>query len=157
MEHQNINPASTDFTVEGLRGSAKTGNRGLVDAILLKKDAIGHLCHKLPIHLGIEGDANWLSDLRAGLKYHCSFLASRQREGLTWRNRLTPAQSRYVACAEDLLYGTRHDHHLRALLRAGKTVAAIVGFPGLSEALDDVKHFLAAEELEEQKAEADAV
>ena len=156
VKHHNIDATSTDFTVEGLRGSAKTGNRGFVDAILLKKDAIGHLCHKLPIQLGIGGDANWLSDLRAGLKDHCSFVASRQREGLTWRNRLTPAQSRYVAFAEDLLYGTRHDHHLKAFLRAGKSVAAIDGFPGLSEALDDVKQLLAAEELEEQKAAVEA-
>ena len=156
MNHK-TDPASTDFTVEGLRGSTKSGNRGLVDVILLKKEAIGHLCHKLPIQLGIEGDANWLSDLRAGLKDHNSFLASRQGEGLTWRNRLTPAQSRYVAFAEDLLYGTRHDHHLKALVRASKTVAAIEGFPGLSEALDDVKSLLATEEQEERKAEVEAV
>ena len=55
--------------------------------------------------------------------------------------------------AEDLVYGVRHDQHLKHLIRAGKTVAAIETFPGLSEALDDVKGLLAAEEHENSKAE----
>jgi hypothetical protein len=58
-----------------------------------------------------------------------------------------------VAFAEDLVYGSRHDQHRQHLLRAGKTVAAIETFPGLSEALDDVKGLLAAEEHENAKAE----
>jgi hypothetical protein len=148
-------PGSSDFSVEGLRGSAKSGNRGLVDIILLKKDALGHLCHKLPIQLGIEGDSNWLADVRAALKDHAAHLASKSGDGLTWRNRLTPAQGRYVAFAEDVLYGARHDHHLKALCRSGKTITAIETFPGLSEALDDVKSLLATEQTDEQKAEAE--
>ena len=143
--HLAIRTSSTDFSVEGLRGSPRTGNRGLIDTILLKKEALGYLCHKLPVQLGIEGDAAWLSDLRASLADHNSHLASRKGDGLAWRNRLTPAQVRYVAFAEDLLYGVRHDQHLKNLIRAGKTVAAIDTFPGLSEALDDVKSLLATE------------
>ena len=42
---------------------------------------------------------------------------------------LTPAPVRYVAFAEDLLYGVRHDQHLKNLIRAGETVAAIDTFP----------------------------
>ena len=148
-----LSTSSSDFSVEGLRGSARSGNRGLIDTILLKKDAIGYLCHKLPVQLGIEGDAAWLSDLRGSLADHRSHLASRKGDGLAWRNRLTPAQVRYVAFAEDLVYGVRHDQHLKHLIRAGKTVAAIETFPGLSEALDDVKGLLAAEEHENAKAE----
>jgi len=67
-----MSASSTDFSVEGLRGSARTGNRGLIDTFLLKKDAIGYLCLKLPVQLGIEGDAAWLSDLRGSLAYHRS-------------------------------------------------------------------------------------
>ena len=148
-----LSTSSSDFSVEGLRGSARSGIRGLIDTILLKKDAIGYLCHKLPVQLGIEGDATSRSDLRGSLTDHSSHLASRKGDGLAWRNRLTPAQVRYVAFAEDLVYGVRHDQHLKHLIRAGKTVAAIETFPGLSEALDDVKGLLAAEEHENAKAE----
>ena len=148
-----VSASSSDFSVDGLRGNARTGNRGLIDTILLKKEAIGYLCHKLPVQLGIEGDATWLSDLRVSLADHNSHLASRKGDGLAWRNRLTPAQVRYVAFAEDLLYGVRHDQPLKNLIRAGKTVAAIDTFPGLSEALDDVKSLLATEQHENSKSE----
>ena len=150
-----VDCVSADFSVDGLRGSHKTSNRGLVDVILLKKEAIGHLCHKLPIQLGIEGDSDWLGEIRASLKDHSSFLASRSGDGLTWRNRLTTSQARYVAFAEDLLYGSRHDVHLKALCRAGKTIASIETFPGLSDALDDVKSLLATEQTADQKADVD--
>ena len=59
--------SSADFSAEGLRGSPRTGNSGLLDTSLLKKEALGYLCHKLPVQLGIEGDAAWLSDLRVSL------------------------------------------------------------------------------------------
>ena len=36
-----MSASSSDFSVEGLRGSARSSNRGLIDTILLKKDAIG--------------------------------------------------------------------------------------------------------------------
>ena len=85
---------------------------------------------------------------------HSSHLASRKGDGLAWRNRLTPAQVRYVAFAEGLLYGVRHDQHLKNLIRAGKTVAALDIFPGLSEALDDVKSLLATEEQDSSKTGA---
>ena len=65
-----------------------------------------------------------------------------------------PAQARYVAFAEDLLYGVRRDQHLKNLIRAGKIVAALDTFPGLSEALDDVKSLLAAEEQDSSKTVA---
>ena len=113
------------------------------------------MCHKLPIQLGIEGDFTWLAEIQTSLKSHDTYLASQSGDGLTWRNRLSPAQSRYVAFAEDLLYGSRHDHHLKALLRAGKTCTSIETFPGLCEALDDVKSLLATEQTEDQKADAD--
>ena len=35
----NIDLGSIDFSVERLRGSTESGDRGLVDVILLKKDA----------------------------------------------------------------------------------------------------------------------
>jgi hypothetical protein len=151
----NADPTTSDFSVDGLRGNNKTNNRGLVDVILLKKEALGYLCHKLPIQLGIEGDSTWLAEIQTSLKSHDTYLASQSGDGLTWRNRLSPAQSRYVAFAEDLLYGSRHDHHLKALLRAGKTCTSIETFPGLCEALDDVKSLLATEQTEDQKADAD--
>ena len=31
-----LSTSSSDFSVEGLRGSARSGNRGLIDTILLK-------------------------------------------------------------------------------------------------------------------------
>jgi len=147
--------SSSDFSVEGLRGNARTGNRGLVDTILFKKDAIAYLCHKLPVQLGIEGDAAWLADLRVNLADHKNHLASRTGDGLLWRNRLSPAQVRYVAFAEDLLYGTHLDHHIKGLLRAGKTVQAIDTWPGLREALDDVKGHLVTEEKDKVDVPAD--
>ena len=117
--------SSAGFSVEGVRGSARAGRRGLVDAILLKKEATGYLCHKLPFQLGVEGDASWLSDLRSSIADHDSHLSSRKGDGLAWRSRLTPAQGRYVAFAEGLINGARHDQRLKALIRAGETVAAI--------------------------------
>ena len=112
VTHLAISASSADFSVEGLRGSPRTGSRGLIDTILLKKKALGYLCHKLPVQLGIEGDATWLSDLRVSLADHSAHRAPREGDGLAWRNRLTPAQVRYGAFAEDLLYGVRHDQHL---------------------------------------------
>ena len=44
-----------------------------------------------------------------------------------------------MAFVEDSLHGKRHDHALKALCRAGEAIAAMGTFPGLSEALDDVK------------------
>ena len=109
---------------------------------------MGHLCHKLPVELGFEGDSNWLSDVRAHLKDHASYKASRGTDGLIWRNTMNPARGRYVAFVEDLLYGERHGHHLKALRRAGKAITAMGTFPGLSEALDDAKSLLATEQKE---------
>ena len=116
-----MSASSADFSVDGLRGSPRAGNRGLIDALLLKKEPRGYLCHKLPVQLGIEGDATWLSDLRVSLADHSSHLASRKGDGLAWRNRLTPAQVRYVVFAEGFPYGVRHGQHLNNLIRAGKT------------------------------------
>ena len=56
--------------------------------------------------------------------------------------------------AEDLLYGVRHDQHLKNLIRAGKPVAALDTFPGLSEALDDTRSLLATEEQDSSKTGA---
>ena len=98
-----------------------------------------------PFELGFEGDSDWLSDVRTHLKDHASYKASKGADGLTWRNTLNPAQGRYVAFAEDLLYGKRQDHHLKALCRAGKAISAMGTFPGLCDALDDVKSLLATE------------
>ena len=58
-----------------------------------------------------------------------------------------------MAFAEDLLHGKRHDHALKALCRAGNAISAMDTWPGLSEALDDVKSLLAAEQKEGQKAQ----
>jgi hypothetical protein len=54
----NVDLTTSDFSVEGLRGSAKTSNHRLVDSYSFEAGALGHLCHKLPIQLGIEGDTN---------------------------------------------------------------------------------------------------
>ena len=75
VTHLAMRSSSADFSVEGLRGSPRTGNRGLIGTILLKKEALGYLCHKLPVQLGIEGDATWLSDLRVSLADRSSHLA----------------------------------------------------------------------------------
>ena len=80
-------------------------------------------------------------------------LHSRKGDGLAWRNRLTPAQVRYVVFAEDLLYDS-HDQRLKHPIRAGKTMAALDTFPGLSEALDDVESLLATEEQDSSKTDA---
>ena len=50
--------------------------------------------------------------------------------------------------SEALLYGKRHDQHLKALCWVGKAITAMGAFPGLSEALDDVKSLLATEQKE---------
>ena len=84
VTHLAISASSTDFSVEGLRGSPRAGNRGLIDTILLKKEALGYLCRELPAQLGIEGDATWLSDLRVSLAEHSSHFASRKGDGLAW-------------------------------------------------------------------------
>jgi hypothetical protein len=99
----NMDPTTSDFSVDGLRGNSKTSNRGLVDLILLKKEALGYLCHKLPVQLGIAGDSEWLDEMQSSFNRHDTYLASLSGDGLTWRNRLSPAQSRYVAFAGDLL------------------------------------------------------
>ena len=108
VTHLAMSASSADFSADGLRGSPRTGNRGLIGAILLKKEAVGYPCHKLPVQLGIEGDATWLSDLRVSLADHSSHLASRKGDGLAWRSRFTPAQVRYAAFAEDLLLSLIH-------------------------------------------------
>jgi hypothetical protein len=145
---------NSEFSIEALRGSPTSGHHGLVDVTLPKKEALGHLCHKLPFELGFEGGFYWLSDVRTHLKDHASYKASRGTDGLTWRNTLNPAKGRYVAFAEDLLYGTHHDQHVKALCRAGKTITAIDTFTGLSEALADAKSLLATEQKEDQKSPA---
>ena len=85
VAHLAMSASSAGFSVDGLQGSPRTGNRGLVGAILVKKEALGYLCHMLPAQLGIEGDATWLSDLRVSLADHSSHLASRKGDGLAWR------------------------------------------------------------------------
>ena len=57
-----------------------------------------------------------------------------------------------MAFVEDLLYGKRRDHNLKALCRAGKAITATGTFPGPSEALNDVKSLLATEQKEDHKA-----
>ena len=57
VAHLAMSASSADFSVDGLRGSPRTGNSGLIDTILLKKEALGYLCHKLPVQFGIAGDA----------------------------------------------------------------------------------------------------
>ena len=44
VTHLAMSASSADFSVDGLRGSPRAGNRGLIDAILLKKEARGYLC-----------------------------------------------------------------------------------------------------------------
>ena len=73
-------------------------------------------------------------DIRISLKEHATDLASKIGDSLAWRNRLSPAQARYVAFAEDLVYGTRRDQQWKALRKAGKTAVAINNFPGLIDA-----------------------
>ncbi|MFM7981222.1 MAG: hypothetical protein ACKPKO_18090, partial [Candidatus Fonsibacter sp.] len=107
--------------------------RGLVDANLLKKEALGHLCHKLQIQLGFHGDSYWLSYVRTHLKGHAAYKASSQVETLSWRNTMDPAKGRYVALAEELLYGKRYDHNVKELRRAGNKITTIDTLPGLRE------------------------
>ncbi|MFM7986931.1 MAG: hypothetical protein ACKPKO_47215, partial [Candidatus Fonsibacter sp.] len=139
---------SSEFTVDALRGSSKTGSRGLVDVIRLNKEALGNLCHKLPIQLGFHGDSDWLSEVRPHLKDHAAHKASTQVEALSRRNFLDPGQGRYVAFVEELLYGKRYDPNLDAPRRAGNDITAIDTFPGLMGPIDDVKTPLASEQKE---------
>ncbi|MFM7984011.1 MAG: hypothetical protein ACKPKO_32270, partial [Candidatus Fonsibacter sp.] len=91
-----------------LRGNSQTNSRGLVDVIILTKEALGHLCHNLSI-----------------LKDHATYKASTQVEALSLRNALDPAQGRCVAFAEDLLHGKRYNQRLKALCRTGKNITTI--------------------------------
>ncbi|MFM7978014.1 MAG: hypothetical protein ACKPKO_01750, partial [Candidatus Fonsibacter sp.] len=71
---------SSEFTVDALRANSKTSKRGLVNVILLNKDTLGNLCHKLPIQLAFHGHPDWLSELKTHLKFHAAFKASAQGE-----------------------------------------------------------------------------
>ena len=52
-----------------------------------------------------------------------------------------------------MLYGKRHAQRVKALCAAGKSIAAIDTFPGLSEAVGDVTSLLATEQKEYQNAQ----
>ena len=147
-----IMPNNGDFSVDGLRGTSKTGNRGLTDVLFFKKSAVGFLFGRLPITLEIEGSGQWMAEARAALSDHDSFEKSKAGEGLLWRNALTQAQGRYVAFAEELVFGKHYDAVIKSVIRSGRYVDAIPDYPGLKEAIDDVRNLRSHEEREAEKA-----
>ena len=54
------------FTTRGIGGSKETGNRGLVDLLLFKKDCLGFLLGRLPYTLGFS-EGSWLNIARVHL------------------------------------------------------------------------------------------
>ncbi len=54
--HRNGVPAKSDmFSSRGIRGTKETGNRGLADLLLFKKECLGFVLGRLPFKFGFLG------------------------------------------------------------------------------------------------------
>ena len=90
-------PAKSDmFTTRGIGGSKETGNRGLAELLLFKKDCLGFLLGRLPNTLGFS-EGTWLNIARV----HLADYDAISRKPSSWTSAFTAAQLLYVELCEN--------------------------------------------------------
>ena len=86
-----------------------------------------------------------------------NFYGSHEGEALAWRNKLDDAQARFIKFAEDVLYTSRYDNHMKAMLRANKAASLIECDDNFQEALQEIKSLRASVDREKEKGDLDLV
>ena len=108
------------FTTRGIGGSKETGNRGLADLLLFKKDCLGFLLGRLPYTLGFS-EGSWLNIARV----HLADYDAISHRPSSWTSTFTAAQLLFVEFCENLVYQTTYDSCLRALIKNSANVHGI--------------------------------
>jgi len=134
-------PAKWDmFSTRGIGGTKETGNRGLADLLLFKKECLGFVLGRLPYNSGFS-EGSWLNDARVHLANYASLDAAPPN----WTNTFSGAQLLYLEFCENLVYGTTFDACLKALIKNSMNVHGIETQAGISETLADIKAMSAAD------------
>ena len=89
------------FTTRGIGGSKETGNRGLADLLLFKKDCLGFLLGRLPYTLGFSAGP-WLNIARV----HLADYDAISHKPSSWTSTFTAAQLLHVEFCDNLVYKT---------------------------------------------------
>ena len=77
-----------------------------------------------------------------GKLYHHShehYYGSHKGEALAWRNKLNNGQAHFIQFTEDVLYGSRYDSQIKAMLRANRSASQMDTDKGFAEALLEIQ------------------
>jgi hypothetical protein len=99
------------FSSRGIRGSKETGNRGLADLLLFKKECLGFVLGRLPFNLWFS-EGSWLSLARV----HLPDYDSQDVAPKCWTSSCTGLQLLDVELCENLVHGTIYDSCMKSLV-----------------------------------------
>ena len=91
LHRSGILAKSDMFSSHGIGGSKETGNRGLADLLLFKKECLGFVLGRLPFNLGFS-EVSWLSLARV----HVANYDSHNAAPAKWTHACTGPQLLYV-------------------------------------------------------------
>ena len=150
VEHQDVPAAHVILSDEFLSGNKTRGHPGTLDLLAFKKDAHEVIFHKLAFSLGVDGGdgGDWLIEGKLYHHSHEHYYGSHKGEALAWRNKLNNAQAHFIQFAEDVLYGSRYDSQIKAMLQANRSASQMDTDEGFAEALQEIKRASAGRERE---------
>ena len=141
VERLNIPAGHTDLSMGGLTGKTEHGHRGTLDLLAFKRDAQLYIFSKLALRLGLDRDDSgaWLLKAKINYQSHESFYASHGGAAMHWRRGMTQAQSSFLRLAGEIIYGTKYDTRLRAMVRNNRTANEMAEGYGFKEELAEVQ------------------
>ena len=160
--HLNVPADHTDLTIHGLTGkNREPGSKGTLDLLLFKYEALQFFFSKLAISLELDQGGEWLIQSRAHYQNHESYYSSHSSEALPWRRGMNEAQLAFIKFAEEVIYGTRYDLAIKAMLRSNRSAHQIEqDKDGFDEPIQEIKNLrlsaLKAQEKDKLQALEDA-
>ena len=139
-----------DVSVADLKGSPKSGHKGLCDLLIFKHSMKQQLFQReTPLRANdilINTDVpfpKWLeNDVDPRMKTFKAWMQDEARKKLTWRAGRPASEVRWLTFVEDIVFGTLWDGQLKVLVKGGTAPADALHQGALAEELSaiDVQH-----------------
>jgi hypothetical protein len=141
VHHSGKTADSSDFTMNGLKGNAATGNRGYADVLIFKRDAIPYLLDTLPRELGL--DVSWFTCVaRPRLESIAAHMDTNKDP--TWCAGVNKPTLAYLSLVEHFVDGTTYYACIKALVKGSKQPSGLALQPGVTELLADIRNEVVA-------------
>ncbi len=108
------------MSINDLKGSSATGNRGLVDLLLFKRLLKSTMLAKGIAVLGPESQRWFDGPVATHAESWSSWLKQEEAQDVSWRSGRTPAERAFIELFTEIIFGRSHDTLLKLAIKQGK-------------------------------------